>query len=59
MRYLYQITLKYACFGLEVENEIIIDAANIAKWTIGKNLKYVINYYKKKNTFLKIKKVDY
>ena len=34
---LYRVTLKYACFGVEDnDNRVIIHAADIAKWAVGK-----------------------
>lgn len=53
---LYWIDTKYACFGLIVDHNVIVDAPPIAKWTIGKDINYVINYYKykKKGKAIKI-----
>ena len=47
---LYQIDIGYACFGVEVENEIVSYAPPIAKWTIGKTWEEVkLHYTAKKN----------
>jgi hypothetical protein len=46
---LYQITLSYACFGIEVEEGMVVFAAPIAKWMVGKDLSYVEKWVKKKN----------
>ena len=35
---MYYISLPYATFGIIAENNIVIDAAPIAKWMIGKHL---------------------
>lgn len=35
---LYQVTLSYACFGVEVENDIVVNVAPIARWMVGKHL---------------------
>ena len=53
---LYYIDTSYACFGLIVKDNVISEAPPIAKWTVGKDIKYVINYYrnKKKATVIKI-----
>lgn len=45
---LYQVTTQYATFGLIEENDKIIQAAPIAKWTLNKSCKEVIDYYKRK-----------
>lgn len=34
---LYQVDIGYACFGVEVNNKIVIDAAPIGTWMIGKS----------------------
>jgi hypothetical protein len=48
----YQIDMGYACFGI-LENEgRVIAAAPIAKWTIGKEIDYVISYYRKKRSLI-------
>lgn len=44
----YWISLPYATFMIISSNDIIIEAPPIAKWTIDKETKYVINYYTKK-----------
>ena len=51
------VYLDYAVFGLIIENEKVVDAAPIAKWTIGKNWVEVGTYYrqKKKANFKLIK----
>ncbi len=45
---IYQIDTGYACFGLVVKDGTIVEAAPIAKWTIGKNVGGVLDYYRKK-----------
>jgi len=35
MRSLWAVDLPYAFFGIEVENEIIVEAAPIGRWMIG------------------------
>ena len=52
---LYQIDIGYACFGIEVENDVVTYAAPIAKWTIGKTWEEVESYFKSKKN-AKIKK---
>lgn len=46
MKELYSIDTDYACFGIIAENGIVIEAAPTAKWTIGKSLHYVLEWYK-------------
>lgn len=48
MEILYWIDVGYACFGVVSLNNKIIDAAPIAKWSIGKNTYEVLKYYKTK-----------
>lgn len=38
MRILYQITLSYACAGIIVLNNVVIESAPIFNWMIGKNM---------------------
>lgn len=48
MKQLFQITTNFACFGVEVENEIVTKSAPIGKWTLGKNINGVKSVYEKK-----------
>lgn len=52
---MYYISLSYATFGIETKDNIITEAAPIAKWMIGKHIheieKWVLS---KKGTILKI-----
>ncbi len=41
---LYQITLPYACFGIETNGNVVVDAAPIGKWMIGKNIKEIARW---------------
>lgn len=45
---LYYIDTGYACFGVEEKDGIVISAAPIAKWSIGKNITKVLKYFKDK-----------
>jgi hypothetical protein len=47
MRKFIIIDTGYACFGLISEDGVIVEAPPIAKWTIDKKEKFVINYYRK------------
>jgi hypothetical protein len=50
---LIQITTTYFCAGIIAKNNIIIKAAPILKWTIGKDVIFVKNYFSKKKVLLK------
>jgi len=56
---LYRIILTYACFGLIVQNGIVIHAPAIAKWTVNKSIDNVLNYYQtRKKARVQIVNVD-
>jgi len=46
---LYQIDLPHMCAGIIINNDIIIEAAPILKWTIGKSLNDIQKWVHKKN----------
>jgi hypothetical protein len=46
------VSLPYATFGIKTENEIVVEAAPIARWSIGKQERYVMNYFDKKGARL-------
>jgi hypothetical protein len=43
---LYHIDIAYACFGIVEKDGVVVEAAPIAKWTIGKEINFVLEYYK-------------
>lgn len=45
---LYSINLPYAYFAIVVENDIVVKAAPIAKWALGKKIENVLDYYENK-----------
>ena len=45
---IYQITLPYACFGIQVKNGVVKKSAPIGKWMIGKKIQFVENWIKNK-----------
>jgi len=47
----YRIVLTYAVFRLDIQSNKVIRAAPIAKWTTGKSLSDVINYWKRKHVY--------
>lgn len=48
-----RVSLPYATFGLRVEEGFVVEAAPIARWTIGKDERTVADYYRKKGaTFI-------
>ena len=48
MTYLIQITLPYACYGIEVKNGIVIDTPPVSRWMIGKPFKEILVWIKTK-----------
>lgn len=40
------VDTDYACFGLIAKKGVVVEAAPIARWALGKNLAVVCNYYK-------------
>jgi len=46
MTTLYQIDTGHECFGIEATNGIVTRAAQIAEWTVGKRINYVLNFYR-------------
>jgi len=52
---LYQLTTSYACGGIEVDSSnTIMITCPIYKWMIGKKVDYVIDYLKRKGTFVRL-----
>jgi hypothetical protein len=49
MEELYQIILSYACAGIIIKNGVVVRAAPIFHWMIGKNLNEVKTWVYKKN----------
>ena len=45
----YQITLPYACFGVAVATNKVVDAPPIGKWMVGKSWAYVAEWVAKKH----------
>jgi len=45
---LYQVTSDYFCAGLVTENNIVIKAAPIIAWMVGKILNNILPYIEKK-----------
>jgi len=55
---LYRVILLYACYGVIIKNEYIVEAPPIAKWMIGKHINYIRNWViNKGGTFQKIRYV--
>jgi len=46
---LYSVDLPYACYGIVIENGVVIEAANIAGWMTGKRAEDVERWLIKKN----------
>lgn len=49
----YYIDLPYACFGVEVEEGIVIRTPPIGHWMMGKDIKTIIGWVKKKKGTIK------
>lgn len=48
------VSLPYATFGIEVDDNLVVAAAPIAKWMIGKRfVPYIDKWIDKKNGFWK------
>lgn len=47
------ISLPYATFGLVLERGKVVQAPPIARWTIGKTMSTVVNYYRKKGATIR------
>lgn len=45
---LFQVKLPYACFGITVKDNIVIQSAPIGKWMIGQEFYKVIRWVEKK-----------
>lgn len=42
------VSLPWATFGLATRGGKVVDAAPIARWTIGKSERYVADYYRRR-----------
>jgi hypothetical protein len=45
---LIQVDTGYACFCLVVRDGVVVEAAPIAKWVMGKSVEYVVSYFRRK-----------
>ena len=45
MTYLVSITTHYASFGLVVRDGVVVEAAPIARWTVGRNARAVVGWW--------------
>ena len=50
---LYQVDLGYAVAGIEVEDDVIVDAAPILKWAIGARLPWFRKWVEQKGGTLR------
>ena len=48
MRTLCRVTLYYACYGIVIEDDRIVEAAPIARWAVGKSFEYFKNWVRGK-----------
>lgn len=42
------VSLNYATYGIKVEKDVIVEAAPIAHWMIGKNVNYIYRWVAKR-----------
>ena len=42
------VSLPYATFGIAAENGVVVDAAPIARWAVGKQERFVADYFRRK-----------
>lgn len=40
----YRVKLSYACYGVITLCDLVIEAAPIAKWAVGKHLKVLVSW---------------
>lgn len=45
----YQVTLPYACFGIEAVGNKVVSAAPIGHWMVGKSLVFVGEWVARKH----------
>lgn len=43
------IDVRYACFGIETVDEVVVSAPPIARWMLGKSVWYVLRWVKRKH----------
>lgn len=55
---LLRVELTYAVFGLGVKNGTVVQAAPIAKWTLGKPVASALTYWKQKKQLQSAKYTD-
>ena len=48
----YQVTLPYACFGIEVSGGVVVGAAPVGKWMVGKSIVFVGEWIARKHGVL-------
>ena len=45
---LWSVDVPWACFGIVTQDSIVVEAAPIAGWSHGKDINYVLNYFRRK-----------
>jgi len=56
---LYQVTLPYACFGIVVEDGMVVTAAPIGKWMVGKRISIISVWVGRKKGILRQMEREY
>lgn len=53
---LWQVDIRYACFGIVSEDGVVIEAAPIGRWMIGKDIAFVRRWVNgKRGTMIEVK----
>lgn len=42
------VSLTYATFGIATRDGVVVDAAPIARWAVGKDERFVADFYRRK-----------
>ena len=51
---LYRVVLSYACYGVEVKDEYIVETPAIASWSRGQSIYTFIDWVRKKKGTVKL-----
>jgi len=49
---LFHVVLTYAAFGMVEKNGIVVDAAPIARWTLGRRISFVRDYWRERGELI-------
>lgn len=54
---LYQVTVKFACAGIFVEEGVVVRTAPIFRWMTGKSFQDCLEFYRRKQQLIEVVKV--